>query len=121
LSVRIIYQTSGSTWTWIQYFPNDPETRYLKLGGGTVSGNLAVTGTLTKSGNNVVTVGDTGTVTSKREVQGLGGRYNLLRKPYLQRTSEQKRCRSLLLARLLFDDYSLQDVEAAVRCRSAQS
>jgi hypothetical protein len=64
LSVRIIYQTSGSTWTWIQYFPNDPETRYLKLGGGTVSGNLAVTGTLTKSGNNVVTVGDTGTVTN---------------------------------------------------------
>ena len=41
LSVRIIYQTSGATWTWIQYFPNDPETRYLKLAGGTLTGTLA--------------------------------------------------------------------------------
>jgi hypothetical protein len=40
LSVRIIYQTSGATWTWIQYFPNDPETRYLKLAGGTLTGAL---------------------------------------------------------------------------------
>jgi hypothetical protein len=30
LSVRIVYTTTGNTWTWIQYFPNDPETRYLK-------------------------------------------------------------------------------------------
>jgi hypothetical protein len=43
LSVRIIYQTSGATWTWIQYFPNDPETRYLKLAGGTLTGALAST------------------------------------------------------------------------------
>lgn len=28
LSVRIVYTTAGSTWNWIQYFPNDPETRY---------------------------------------------------------------------------------------------
>jgi hypothetical protein len=28
LSVRIVYSTAGSTWNWIQYFPNDPETRY---------------------------------------------------------------------------------------------
>ncbi|WJZ48571.1 tail fiber protein [Synechococcus phage DSL-LC07] len=28
LSVRIVYTTTGSTWNWIQYFPNDPETRY---------------------------------------------------------------------------------------------
>jgi hypothetical protein len=41
LSVRIIYQTSGATWTWIQYFPNDPEDRYLKLAGGTLTGTLA--------------------------------------------------------------------------------
>jgi hypothetical protein len=40
LSVRIIYQTSGATWTWIQYFPNDPETRYLKLAGGTLTGAI---------------------------------------------------------------------------------
>ena len=31
LSVRIVYSTAGSTWSWVQYFPNDPETRYLKL------------------------------------------------------------------------------------------
>ena len=42
LSVRIIYQTSGATWTWIQYFPNDPETRYLKLAGGTLTGSITV-------------------------------------------------------------------------------
>jgi hypothetical protein len=28
LSVRMVYTTSGATWNWIQYFPNDPETRY---------------------------------------------------------------------------------------------
>jgi hypothetical protein len=28
LSVRIVYTTSGATWNWIQYFPNDPENRY---------------------------------------------------------------------------------------------
>jgi hypothetical protein len=28
LSVRIVYTTAGSTWNWIQYFPNDPENRY---------------------------------------------------------------------------------------------
>jgi hypothetical protein len=43
LSVRIVYTTVGSTWNWIQYFPNDPETRYLKLGGGTLTGAVGVT------------------------------------------------------------------------------
>jgi hypothetical protein len=28
LSVRLVYTSSGSTWNWIQYFPNDPEDRY---------------------------------------------------------------------------------------------
>ena len=28
LSVRLVYTTSGNTWNWIQYFPNDPEARY---------------------------------------------------------------------------------------------
>jgi hypothetical protein len=28
LSVRIVYSTAASSWTWIQYFPNDPESRY---------------------------------------------------------------------------------------------
>jgi hypothetical protein len=40
LSVRIVYTTTGSTWNWIQYFPNDPETRYLKFSGGTLTGQL---------------------------------------------------------------------------------
>ena len=29
LSVRIVYNESGSTWNWIQYFANDSESRYL--------------------------------------------------------------------------------------------
>jgi hypothetical protein len=28
LSVRLIYDDTNSTWTWLQYFPNDPENRY---------------------------------------------------------------------------------------------
>ena len=40
LSVRIVYTTTGNTWNWIQYFPNDPETRYLKFSGGTLTGQL---------------------------------------------------------------------------------
>jgi len=45
LSVRMVYTTSASSWNFIQYFPNDPETRYLKLSGGTLTG--AITGTQT--------------------------------------------------------------------------
>jgi len=40
LSVRMVYTTSGSTWNWIQYFPNDPESRYFKISGGTLTGQL---------------------------------------------------------------------------------
>lgn len=40
LSVRMVYSSTGSTWNWIQYFPNDPETRYLKFSGGTLTGQL---------------------------------------------------------------------------------
>jgi hypothetical protein len=51
LSVRIVYTTSGATWNWIQYIPNDPENRYgnaittletakLNLSGGTMTGAL---------------------------------------------------------------------------------
>lgn len=42
LSVRIVYSTAGATWNWIQYFPNDPENRYLKLSGGTLTGALTL-------------------------------------------------------------------------------
>jgi len=45
LSVRIVYSAAGATWNFIQYFPNDPESRYLKLSGGTLTG--AITGTQT--------------------------------------------------------------------------
>ena len=28
LSVRLLYSEGSSAWTWLQYFPNDPENRY---------------------------------------------------------------------------------------------
>jgi hypothetical protein len=31
LSVRIVYNAAGSTWTWIQYFANDSEARYVSV------------------------------------------------------------------------------------------
>jgi hypothetical protein len=43
IAVRIIYQTSGSTWTWVQYYATDPESRYFKVTGGTVTGAAALT------------------------------------------------------------------------------
>jgi hypothetical protein len=49
LSARIIYTTSGSTWNWVQYFPNDPETRYLKFSGGTLTGPLTLAGAPTSN------------------------------------------------------------------------
>lgn len=42
LSVRLVYTTTGSTWNWIQYFPNDPESRY----GDAISTNASDIGTL---------------------------------------------------------------------------
>jgi hypothetical protein len=42
LSVRIVFTTASNTWSWIQYFPNDPESRYLKLSGGTVTGEILI-------------------------------------------------------------------------------
>ena len=63
LSVRLVYTTTGSTWNWIQYFPNDPETRYLKLAGGTLTGDLTVAnqgdirlGEATANGSNYVAI-----------------------------------------------------------------
>jgi hypothetical protein len=70
LTSRLKYTTTGSTWQWLNYYANDSDARFLKKSGGTVSGNLAVTGTLTKGGNNVVTIGDTGTVTSAMVADG---------------------------------------------------
>jgi hypothetical protein len=119
LSVRLQYLSAGSSWNWLNYFANNAETRYLKLAGGTLTGQLkaddstsvaapviafdgdtntgvahtgadelalvtggtsrltinssgavAIAGALTKGGNNVVTVGDTGTVTSTMLLDG---------------------------------------------------
>jgi hypothetical protein len=36
----MIYTSSGNTWNWIQYFPNDPESRYFKVSGGALTGQL---------------------------------------------------------------------------------
>ncbi len=119
LSVRLRYTTAGTTWNWLNYYANNSDSRYLKLTGGTLtgqikaddstsaatpgyafdgdpntgigrpgadelalitggtarltidsSGSVAVAGALTKGGNNVVTVGDTGTVTSTMVADG---------------------------------------------------
>jgi hypothetical protein len=65
LSVRIIYTTSGSTWNWIQYFPNDPETRY----GDAISTNTAdittLQGDVTTAQSDITTLqGDVSTAQS---------------------------------------------------------
>lgn len=40
LNVEIYYQTSTSSWVWNSYSATDPENRYLKLSGGTLTGQL---------------------------------------------------------------------------------
>jgi hypothetical protein len=40
LSVRLRYTTAGTTWNWLNYYANNSETRYLKLAGGTLNGQL---------------------------------------------------------------------------------
>jgi len=49
LSVRIVYSSASSSWTWVQYFANDPENRYLGLAGGTMTGALTLSGAPTTS------------------------------------------------------------------------
>lgn len=49
LSVRMVYSSAGNTWNWVQYFPNDPETRYLKFSGGTLTGPLTLSGAPTSN------------------------------------------------------------------------
>ena len=44
LSVRIRYTTAGATWNWQNYYPNNSESRYLKLTGGTLTGNITLAG-----------------------------------------------------------------------------
>lgn len=40
LRVKIKYTTTGNTWQWISYTASDPETRYLKVIGGSMTGQL---------------------------------------------------------------------------------
>jgi hypothetical protein len=40
LRVKIKYTTTGNTWQWISYTASDPETRYLKVIGGAMTGQL---------------------------------------------------------------------------------
>jgi hypothetical protein len=42
LTVRLRYTTAGATWNWLNYFATNPETRYLRLAGGAISGSLGV-------------------------------------------------------------------------------
>jgi len=44
LTVRLRYTTAGSTWNFYSYYANNPETRYLKFGGGTMTGPLTLSG-----------------------------------------------------------------------------
>ena len=44
LTVRLVYQTSNTSWNWLTYFANNSETRYLKLAGGTLTGGLILAG-----------------------------------------------------------------------------
>jgi hypothetical protein len=93
LTFRLRYDAPPGIFTFLGYFANDSETRYLKLQGGTVTGNLEIgtTGSLTFEGSTanafettvavvdptadrtitlpnvtgtVVTTGDTGSVTN---------------------------------------------------------
>ena len=49
LSVRLRYTSAGSTWNWLNYYANNSETRYLKLAGGTLTGNLTLAGAPTSN------------------------------------------------------------------------
>ena len=42
LFVRIRYSTATSSWVWVDYNANDPETRYLGKVGGTMTGNITL-------------------------------------------------------------------------------
>jgi hypothetical protein len=40
LTVEIYYNSSSSSWVWVRYYPTDSDARYLKLTGGTLTGQL---------------------------------------------------------------------------------
>ena len=67
LFVRIRYSTATSSWVWVDYNANDPETRYLGKAGGTMTGTLTFAGgqpTATTSAANIVQLTDSTSSTS---------------------------------------------------------
>ena len=40
LTVEIYYSSATSTWVWVRYYATDSDSRYLKLTGGTLTGQL---------------------------------------------------------------------------------
>jgi hypothetical protein len=40
LTVEIYYSSSSSTWVWVRYYATDADARYLRLTGGTLTGQL---------------------------------------------------------------------------------
>jgi chemotaxis protein histidine kinase CheA len=44
LTARLRYTTTGSTWNWLNYYPNNADIRYLKKSGGTMTGALTLSG-----------------------------------------------------------------------------
>jgi hypothetical protein len=51
LNVRLRYTSSPATWNWVSYYPNNPEIRYLKQAGGTLTGPLVLAGAPTAALN----------------------------------------------------------------------
>jgi hypothetical protein len=55
------YSTTGPTWNWLNYFPNNAETRYLKLAGGTLTGQLRADDSTSVASPVIAFDGDTNT------------------------------------------------------------
>jgi hypothetical protein len=47
LAVRMGYSSNTASWSWLNYYSTDADQRYLKLAGGTMTGNLTVQGVIT--------------------------------------------------------------------------
>ena len=49
LAVRLRYTTAGATWNWLNFYAINSEARYLKLDGGTMTGNITLVGAPTSN------------------------------------------------------------------------
>jgi len=61
LSVRLRYTTAGSTWNWLNYYANNSDARYLKLTGGTLTGQIQADDSTSASTPGYAFDGDTNT------------------------------------------------------------